>query len=297
MSVTVHEIIRRFETWAINHLAKGTVLNYRRHLARFAVHVGDVPSSTLKAHHLLEWGKRWHEIQAVQRCWNWAANEAELIERSPFARVKKPKAGKRKRIFERRDLFLLLRRARQDFRLFLLALRETIARPQEIRAVRWDEIRPLDPALSFEESLRAGKSYFQLEEYKHRHLRTNGDDARLIPISPRLGRMLWRMHRSASDQRGEIFRTFRGRPWTKEAVRLRMKRLRKALGLGADRRGENLVAYTIRHTMATSAAAGGLRDRLLADLMGHTTTRTTARYQHLHAGHLIEAMKRIKLTP
>jgi site-specific recombinase XerD len=70
-------------------------------------------------------------------------------------------------------------------------------------------------------------------------------------------------------------------------------RLRDKVGLGPDENGEQVVAYTMRHTSATRASARGVRDRVLAELMGHTSTTTTQRYQHLQADHLAEAIKRV----
>ena len=297
MSLNLQDLIFRFETWALKRLAVGTVLGYRRHLDRFAAAVGNVPVETLKAHHLLEWGETWHQIQAVQRLFNWATNDAELMERSPFNRVKRPRIGKRKRIFGRAELRAFMHAARSDFRFYLFGLRETIARPQEIRALAWEEIRSLDAKLTWEESLRTGQSYFLVEEYKARLMRIDPDEPRIIPISATLGRCLVRLARVLKSTAGLIFRTYRGQPWTKEAVRLRMKRLRRKLGSVPDRRGENLVAYSVRHTMATAAVARGVRDRVLADLMGHTSTRTTARYQHLTPSHLVEAMGTLAPKP
>ena len=51
-------------------------------------------------------------------------------------------------------------------------------------------------------------------------------------------------------------------PWTANAVRLRVARLRLRAGLAPDGGGEEVVAYTLRHTAATEASARGLRDRL-----------------------------------
>ena len=69
--------------------------------------------------------------------------------------------------------------------------------------------------------------------------------------------------------------------------------LREKLGLGPDENGENIVAYTMRHTSATRATACGVRDKLLAELMGQTNTATTQRYQHLQAEHLADAIRRV----
>lgn len=291
--VTVGALVARFETWAIKHLSRGTVLNYRRHLLRFQTVVGDVDVTTLRAHHLMEWASTWHEIVSIQRCWNWACRDAQIIEHNPFAKVKRPRQGKRKRIFERSELVRFTRAASPDLRLYFIALRESIARPQEARALDWSHLRTCDKSLSLGAALLTGFAYFELEEFKHRHLRADPDVTRIIPITPRLGRLLLRIAGEQLPTKGIVLQTSRGCAWTKEAVRLRVKRLRVKLGIGRDKRGENVVAYTFRHTAATAAVARGMRDRTLADLMGHTSARTTARYQHLQTAHLMEAMRRM----
>ena len=83
-----------------------------------------------------------------------------------------------------------------------------------------------------------------------------------------------------------------GHPWTANAVRCRMRRLRAKLDFGPDENGEQVVAYTMRHTAATRASSRGIRDKVLAELMGHTSTMTTQRYQHLQADHLADAIRR-----
>jgi integrase/recombinase XerC len=71
-----------------------------------------------------------------------------------------------------------------------------------------------------------------------------------------------------------------------------MRRLRVRAGLGPDENGEQLVAYSMRHSAATRASARGVRDRVLAELMGHSSSSTTQRYLHLQAEHLADAIKR-----
>ena len=63
------------------------------------------------------------------------------------------------------------------------------------------------------------------------------------------------------------------------------------LTFGPDANGENVVAYTLRHTAATRACTSGVPDRVLADLMGHTSTDTTRRYQHPRLDDLARAIR------
>lgn len=60
-----------------------------------------------------------------------------------------------------------------------------------------------------------------------------------------------------------------------------MRRLRERAGIGPDENGEQIVLYTARHTFGTRAAASGVADRKLADLMGHTDPKMTQKYIHL----------------
>jgi integrase len=247
----------------------------------------------LKPHHLMKWGKSWHRIQAIQRLFNWGEREAELIAHNPFRKLKRPPLGQRRRTLDRGGLVKLLRLAAHDFRAYLLTLRESICRPQEARAVRWEEIHHDGPECDRLPALRSGRAFFVLHEFKARERGVDPNRPRIIPISVRLGRLLARLAQRQASVTGPVLLSADGVPWTKEAVRLRMKRLRRRAGMKADHRGEQVVSYTFRHSMATAAAAAGVRDRVLADLMGHTTTRTTARYQHLDAGHLSDALHQV----
>lgn len=287
------EVIAAFLAWASKSLAKGTVAGYRHYLESFELDAGDQAVELLKPHHLMSWGSTWHQIQAVQRCFSWAADEAELIPRNPFSRIKRPPLGQRRRTLQRAELVKLLRAAATDFRLFILAARETIARPQELRAMCWEHLRHDPGRGELAGELRAGRCVIVLEEFKGRARRIDTNAVRVIPITPRLGRSLARLAQIAGTLAGPILKTCRGKPWTKEMVRMRMRRLRKRTGLGADHRGEKVCCYTLRHTGGTEAAAAGVRDRVLAELMGHTSTRTTARYQHLEVAHLVDALDQV----
>lgn len=274
--------------------AAGTVQNYRRHINSWLKTVEGKTVDDLRPIDLLRWGKTWHQIQAIQRLFGWAVDEAELLTKHPFRKVKKPPLGMRRRTVSPRQFVQLCRATDRQFRNYLLALRETIARPQEIRALQWEQLRSAEESQSVLAAAVAGRAFFVLEEYKARKRRKDPDRPRIILVSRRLGRLLQRLSVQAVEQTGNVFVNARGKGWSSNAVRLRMKRLRRRLKIGKDARGENLVAYCIRHTQATAAAAKGVRDRILAELMGHTSTRTTARYQHLETEHLRSAFEKLQ---
>lgn len=277
----VRQLVELYEQWAqhqvqLGAMAKGTHAYYLHHLSNWSAKFGDTDVSLIRPIDLMLWGKCWHAVQAVKRLFRWA-EDAGLIVASPVARVRKPPAGRRTRVLDRREQLQALRRANRPFRYFLLALRESIARPQEVRELRWSELVQLP----------SGMLYACQAEFKGRRRRSNPNATRVIPISPRLQRLLERLRRRRSSPEGCIFVNTRGLPWTGNAVRIAMATLRIDAKLAGGE--ERVVCYTWRHTAATAATIRGLPDRVLADLMGHTTTRTTARYQHLKAEDLLRA--------
>lgn len=289
MAMRLKRLIDLFLEWCEQAREPATTRNYRYLLLKFAGRVGNVPIDRLKPVHLATHGKSWHEVQSVQRLFQWAKDDLEVIGRNPFAKVKRPPAGQRTRILSPRELAGYLRRARPAFRRFLTAMRETLARPQEIRLLRWEYLHADDPRHSIEEALAIGKAKFVLREYKGRKRRLDPSQPRVLLVNRRLGRMLLRLRAREESPHGAVFRNSAGQPWTGNAVRCCMRRLRRRFVKPGEPAGEKVVAYTLRHTMGTMFTAAHVRDRVLADLMGHASTRTTARYQHLQVEHLWEA--------
>ncbi len=61
--------------------------------------------------------------------------------------------------------------------------------------------------------------------------------------------------------------------------------------------GERVVCYTLRHTAATTATENGIPQKVLAEMMGHTRTETTERYQHVKADHLKKMINQATARP
>lgn len=287
---TVSTLADAFYSFMAGRNTPGTISYYQRHIKRWIAHVGPVAVDDLRKHHLLTWGKKWHEMQAIQRLFTWAHSVMEIIERNPFKGIRRPRPGQRRRVLTDQEAARVLRAADRDFRAYLLALRESIARPQELRAVMWAHIRWEGDHADMASALRAGDAYFRLWDYKSRERRADPDTPRDIFINARLGRLLARRAAHGPDGQSHIFTNQRKLAWTSNAIRLRMRRLCRRLHLAEDDRGERVVAYTWRHTSATNASVNGMPDRVLAELMGHTSTRTTARYQHPTRQHLRKAL-------
>lgn len=294
MPLTLRNVVTRFLDWGEKALAPSTVDAYRHQLEKFLRAAKNKQVRHLKPSHLSAWAKTWHEAQAVIRAFNWAVNEERIIRKNPFLPCRMPPRGARRRIITPAQTVRFLRSAGVAGRQFLLALRETFARPQEIRLAQWEDLQTEDMSDNLDEALSAGRAVLVLHEFKDCDRRIDSTRARVLLISARLGRLLLRLGRARPGRRGFIFLNERNEPWTNNAVRCLMRRLRRRLKLVCDHRGENIVAYTFRHSLATLAASKGVTDRTLADLLGHVETRTTSRYLHLQVAHLRSAMKKAR---
>ena len=291
MPLMVSELTRLFLAWADQALAPATTRIYQYQLQKFVRSNPALTVAELRPMHLSAWAKTWHEAQALVRLCRWAVDEAGLIDRSPLERVKMPPRQQRHGILSPAEMARFLRRSRPAGRRFLLAMRETYARPQEIRGLLWTDLASEVPGMPIDDALAAGKALAVLREYKDRRRRKDSSRPRVLLISRRLGRLILRLKRDQPAGTEHVFLNTHDLPWSKNAVRCLLRRLRRLLGYQTDRWGQNVVAYTFRHSCATHAASRGVTDRLLADILGHVETRTTARYQHLNVGHLRAAME------
>jgi integrase len=291
MSLSLSQLAEKFLAWSSVVHAPRTTEAYRHQLGKFIARHGRKPIARLRAIDLQECGCTWHLYQAVQRLFNWAKDDAKLAKENPFNKLRRPFINERKRVVSRLERVHLLRAARPQLRRLMLAYRETFARPQELRAATWQDLIVPGESMPLHEALPRGEALLVLWEHKTRKQRRDKNTPRVILLSPRVGRLLARLLRSSPRPGDSIFLSHMGKPWTANALRCCFRRLRRRLELRRDRHGENIVPYTWRHSGATSAAAAGIRDRVLAEILGHTSTRTTARYQHLDVNHLREALR------
>ena len=291
-TITLGALCDRYGEWmerevAADRMKPRTRDYYRDHLQSFLNSVGGRrPALGIPPHEVEMYKTSWHSVQTVQRLYNWGV-EMGIVEKNPFAKITKPELGERERILTPTETARLLRATDRFFRWFLLAMRHTIARPQEIRLIQWKHL------------LYEPTPMFVLKDFKAKKRRKEKTAVRIIPLDDRMVRLLNRIaKRRKPNPEDFIFLNRAGKPWTGNAIRCRMRTLRAKLGFTPDENGEQVVAYTMRHTSATRASANGVRDKVLAELMGHTSTRTTQRYQHLQAKHLYDAIKKAnnKLT-
>lgn len=291
--ILISSLVRRFLSWS-NKCRHATTRNvYRHYFRRFLAEVGDGRADKLTCAKVSAWAKTWHQSQAIARLYRWACDDAALLTKNPVAKLKHPAKGQRKRTLSPGEGACMLRACRRDLRRLLLLYRETMARPGELRAASWGDLYPRVSREALRAALVNGEACIVLWDYKNRASRKEANAPRVILVSPRAGRLLARLMPPRIDNASPILMTDRGARWTSNALRCRMRRLRAELGWKRDARGENIVPYTWRHTGATIASACGVRDRLLADALGHVETKTTARYQHLQTYHIREALRAV----
>lgn len=286
------QLVARFVAWASKCKKPSTVAVYRHYLLRFCEATNDPDVTAVTPADLTAWAKTWHDVQAVKRLYRWAVNEAKILSDNPVIGVPHPPKGQRRRIITQAEWQAFLRASSPDLRRLLVAYRETMARPGELRHATWADVLGDDPNATTRERLSSQRACIVLDEFKDRCRRSDSEAPRIIILSPVACRLLLWLLPAECDTAARIFVTRRGQAWTPNALRCRFRALRKKLSISPDKRGETIVPYTLRHTSATEAAAAGVRDRILADVLGHVETKTTARYLHLQLDHLREALKK-----
>lgn len=292
-SLSVASCVDRFVTWTAANRRPKTAEHYRYQLGRFVKRHGRRRLTSLSPALVSSFSRSFHAVQSVQRLCSWCHRCERSIKENPLHGMPKARMGQRRRVLDRAEMVRLFRAADPCFRAVLFVLRESMCRPQEARALTWGDVaQVVGREVKFPLPLPAG-SHFSLPTGKHFEFRAEDPGERVIPISPRLGRLLVRLAGAGNEAAAVILRDSRGRAWTANAFRCRMRRLRVAAGVGPDRRGEKAVLYSFRHTGATAAAVAGIGQYVLAGVLGHASPRTTERYVHPRPADLVNAMNRI----
>lgn len=249
---------------------------HKRYLQSFSDRCGHLKTVDLIPFHLTSWldaqgwkATRRHATGIVKRAFAWC-REQGLIEKDPFAEVSVPKGGKRERILtesERKELLAAIRD--REFRDFVFAMQSTGCRPGEVRSVTAGEI-------NFEVGLWVMT--------QHKTANKTGKP-RIVYLTPAMVELCRRLAEKYPE--GPIFRSNRKKPFTRNAIRIRFRRLRAKLP-----HLKGVVAYTFRHTYCTDALVNGVGVAQVAELMGHTgTDMVTSVYSKLakQVAHLREA--------
>src|SRR5262245_61846462 len=144
-SMSLGQLADEYGRWLQREVDAGrkrpaTLDYYAHHIQRFLDAVGGKrPAAGVKPIELERFKTGWHSVQAVQRLFNWGVSMG-LIETNPVRSVRAPDPGQRQRVLSPHETARLLRAADKHYRTVLLALRHTIARPQEVRALQWKHL-------------------------------------------------------------------------------------------------------------------------------------------------------------
>jgi integrase/recombinase XerC len=224
---------------------------------------GDLRISQLKKHHVTEWLKERkynatsqnRAISALKRAFSWAVQE-EHIPRSPIEHMTKPQSVARDRILTPDERTLILTSIKEEcFREYVSILTLTGCRPGEAARVTAADV-----------FVDRGIWYFE----KHKTSKKTGKP-RVIYLCPEALEITKRL--IAKYPEGPLFRNTRGKQWTRNAVRIRFRKLRKK---HPELKG--IVAYSYRSSFATDALENGVADATVAALLGHTSTATLHRF-------------------
>lgn len=289
---TLPEAIASFLRWAELRFRPNTVKLYRHYLYHFRDQVGKVCLTDIKRIDIETFSVKKVPLEVLRRFCSWCVDVAELLVKSPAHGVRVPKSGRRSRIFTRAEMVSLRRRAGRPLRALLLALEESGARPIEIRRAEWGNLKTCNGEVWSPHALEQGECFIELEHYKGQARRTNPWQKRVIPISPRLGRLIFRLHLRNPLVKGPIFLSFRGSGWTANALRCGFRRLRPNGAPGTGDVERAIVPYTYRHSLATALAHEGTNARLLADFLGHSRLDLLAWYVHPSTADLCKLLRR-----
>lgn len=251
-----------------------------RHCRDFARHHGNYPLSACRRSLLQNWilqHPEWQDgatrddaAKSIVSCFKWAEGEG-LIERCPFkaprgvwapAEPRRPIAPEQYRQLMRfaRESNGRGRRARPGrvhFRLICWFLWETGARTGEARALKWSDV-----------DLQKGAAFLQ----EHKTKKKVGG-ARVVPLSPRVVRVLGFLYTHRREDRPHVFLNSRGRAWTRANLGRRFRVYARLAGLPED-----VSAYSLRHGFVVSALEAGCGDRAIADVIGQSSTRYVSWY-------------------
>lgn len=262
--LTVGHVIKGFLKHSVEEHDAATAKWYGHMVASFLAKWGKLRITQLRRRHVRKWLKesRYNPtsqnkaLGCVKRAFNWAVEE-EYIFRNPIAHVRKPRGVTRDRILEAGERELILSAIRDEsFRDFILGMSLTGCRPGEVASVTRENV-----------SLQHGIWVLP----KHKTAKRTGRP-RVVYLSPAALELTTRL--MAKNPEGSIFRSYRGgKPWTRNAVRQRFKRLRQKFPQLAG-----VVAYTYRSSFATDALEKGIPDATVAELLGHTGTGTLHRF-------------------
>jgi integrase len=285
--MTVRDLIDLYLLHAEGQANRGekemdTYRAYHRFLVSAAKAIGNIRVVEVRPKDFLRWADRptWgptmrHSALTVAKvAFNWARKVGH-VDTNPLTGMELPRARERELIPTHGQVDAIFAAAwGQPFRDFLMALRETGCRPNEIATLTCDRV-----------NLPAGTwRVWSKTRWK------TGEDFRPVYLTPamvELTRQLMERHGT-----GLVFRNSQGRQWTKGPISYRFVRLQRKLGFGKE-----CTAYAFRHLYITDALERGVNPATVAELVGHKSLNMIMRYYSklgLRKSHLADAAAQIR---
>ena len=182
--------------------------------------------------------------------------------------MEKPRPISRCRALTETEYRAMMRASDLVVKPLLFALWETGCRPKEARTLRWENVREEKWVLAKQKTIRStGKS-------------------RVIYLTAPMRKMMDVRRRKRTSE--YMFLNEDGKPWTANALRLRVHRLKEKLGLADD-----VCVYRARHAFGTRSILKGNDVLTTAVLMGHSSLdMVSSVYVHLanEQTHLLNAV-------
>lgn len=293
---TVPSVIDEYLSVACGQNEQRTFKEKKALLNRFANRYPDKLATELIALDLEKWIGEHTEWKSddyrakvcttVHACFNWAASRGLLGKdaRNPMANFSVTGGNRRRPMTgqEFRRIWGQSRKGKKSgiyktsgrrLRECLHFIKLTGARPKELRDLAWTDI---DAA--------AGVARLK----KHKTAKKTRRD-RIIPLTSPIV-VLLKLLAERDGIEGPVFKTVQGTPWARNSLAQKIKRLRDRVGVPDD-----ATLYGLRHRFGTRAIMNGVDLKILAELLGHATTRTTEHYVHMakEYAHLRAAMNQV----
>jgi integrase len=264
--LTLAELVARFRTWSEAEHAESTRVWYESHLkpllaykqfaTRKATDLKPSDVSAWVASRKLGQSTKRGAITAVKSLYSFAEKNCSL-KNDVIRHMERPPMKRRQAATEEQRQLILAEVKDEEFLDFLTAVMESGARPGEIMNLTAEMVDVAEGIATF-------------------HGKTTGETGkdRVIYLNETLLTLLKKLIERRKT--GILFLNTEGKPWDRNAVRCRFRRLRAKLGL------KGIVCYSLRHAYVTDALESGVPIAQVAELAGHSDTKTvSAVYSHL----------------
>ena len=264
--LTLAELVAKFRVWSEGEHAETTqewyeshfkpLLAYKKLASRKALDITPADISAWIASRKLGQSTKRGAITAVKSLYSFAEKNCR-IRNDQIRHMERPPMKRRQAASEEQRKQIMAEVKDEEFRNFLTAVMESGCRPGEVMRLTGEMV-----------NLEEGVAIF--------HGKTTGETGkdRVVYLTDTLRELLRKLIERMGA--GVLFLNTEGRPWDRNAVRCRFRRLRAKLGM------KGVVCYSLRHAYVTDALEAGVPIAQVAELAGHSDTKmVSATYSHL----------------